>query len=120
MSDFETENLFGRVAAHEFAGREPELEKICMLAGRNPRTRSAVLLGAPRSGKSELLRQSFDRLFFQAGESAPFYYCLRSDCLTPLLLARDYFAHFLAQFTAFRRTDARLIETTGEPLSSIA
>src|SRR5436305_13989216 len=124
-------------ADYEFFYREAELERVLSLARRRLAMRSpridsdavadvsaiqtatrdalrmrrvanALLLGAPRVGKSELLRKAFDRLFGDGIEAVPIYYSLKSYCLDGALLARDFFAQFIAQFIAFRRHDARL------------
>ncbi|MGH9826331.1 MAG: hypothetical protein ACREDR_24145, partial [Blastocatellia bacterium] len=120
MNNPETEMLLGRTPASEFVGREAEVERVCRLTGGDARVRSAILLGAPRSGKTELLRKTFDRLFFRAGEVAPIYHCFRPDRLTPVTLAHDYLAQFLSQFIAFRRGDPKMIQNPSEPLDSIA
>jgi serine/threonine-protein kinase RsbW len=101
------------------------LARVCALARTAPEppahysVSSALLLGAPRAGKSEILRKSFDRLFNEDGEVLPFYYGLRRSCLYPEKFARDYFSHFVAQFVAFRRNDPKLIAAADEPLAVI-
>ncbi|HSQ19801.1 MAG TPA: hypothetical protein VLR92_05445, partial [Blastocatellia bacterium] len=80
----------------------------------------ALLLGRPRVGKTELLRQSFDRLFNEGGEAVPFFYIFRRSCLNSQKFAGDYFSQFLAQFIAFRRNDPRLIQAADEPLAVIS
>lgn len=80
---------------------------------------NALLLGAPRAGKTEILRKSFDRLFNAGGEALPFYYALRRSSLDPEKFARDYFSQCLAQFVAFRRNDPKLIAAADEPLAVI-
>jgi serine/threonine-protein kinase RsbW len=77
-------------------------------------------MGAPRVGKTELLRKCFDLLFNENQEVAPFYYSLKAYCLDVDRFARDYLSQFLAQFIAFRRNEPRLIAIADEPLASIA
>src|SRR5205085_9669563 len=88
-------------------------------APRARRATNALLLGAPRVGKSELLRKAFDRLFADGVEVAPIYYSLKSYSLDAERLAHDLFTQFLAQFIAFRRHEPRLIESADEPLAAI-
>ena len=148
MNHNDAKQVMSRLADDEFFDREAELERVLSLARRRLAMRSpridsdgdadasvmqtatpealrmrrvanALLLGAPRVGKSELLRKAFDRLFSEGIEAAPIYYSLKSYCLDGALLARDFFAQFIAQFIAFRRHDARLIESADEPLAAI-
>ncbi|MEN3334051.1 MAG: serine/threonine-protein kinase RsbW [Blastocatellia bacterium] len=148
MNQHDAKQVMSRLADDEFFDREAELERVLSLAGRRPamraprienagladaadmqtatpdalrirRVANALLLGAPRVGKSELLRKAFDRLFSDGIEAVPIYYSLKSYCLDGAPLARDFFAQFIAQFIAFRRHDARLIESADEPLAAI-
>ena len=146
MNHQDTQQVMCRLADDEFFDREAELERVLSLARRRPALPSpeverpahnaamqestreasrarhvtnALLLGAPRVGKSELLRKAFDHLFSDGIEVAPVYYSLKSYGLGAERLARDFFAQFLAQFIAFRRHDARLIEAADEPLAAI-
>jgi serine/threonine-protein kinase RsbW len=126
MTNANPMRILSRLPDEEFVDREVEVAKVCALAqtGRDghPRgsARNALLLGAPRVGKSEIMRKCFDRLFNKGSEVIPIYYSLRRSCLDPDRFARDYFAHFLAQFVAFKRNDPELISISDEPLSVIA
>ena len=84
------------------------------------RASNVLVLGAPRSGKTEILRKSFDLLFGEGSDVAPIYYAFRAYSLDAKSFARDYLSQFLAQFIAFRRNDPRLIATADEPLAAIA
>lgn len=125
MSNPDATRILSRLPDEQFVGREVEVAKVCALARTGPEARAcgsvfaALLLGAPRVGKTEILRQSFDRLFNKSGEAIPIYYALRRSCLDPDKLARDYLGQFLAQFVAFRRNDPGLISLADEPLSVI-
>ncbi|MEK6284732.1 MAG: ATP-binding protein [Acidobacteriota bacterium] len=118
--------IMSRLPDEEFVDREREVAKVCALARTCLETRAldsvnaALLFGAPRVGKTEILRKSFDRLFNEGGEVIPIYYALRRSCLNPDGFAQDYFAQFLSQFVAFRRNDPGLISLANEPLSVIA
>jgi serine/threonine-protein kinase RsbW len=125
MTDSNSRQILSHLSDEDFADREGELARVCALARTGPEARAhgsvsnALLLGAPRAGKTEILRKSFDRLFNEGGEALPFYYALRRSCLDPEEFARDYFSQFLAQFVAFRRNDPRLIPAADEPLAVI-
>ncbi|MEK6324720.1 MAG: ATP-binding protein [Acidobacteriota bacterium] len=126
MSNADAIRILSRLPDKEFVDREVEVGKVCALTQTGPGAQSrgsvitALLLGAPRVGKTEILRKSFDRLFNKSGEVIPIYYALRRSCLDPEKFARDYFAQFLAQFVAFRRNDPGLISVADEALSVIA
>ena len=134
----------GRLAGCEFFGRDAALDRLlrrfapqrdqatevrregdpsgsepALPASRSPRALHAVLLGGPRVGKSELLRQAFDCLFQESGAVLPVYYAIKPFGADVERFARDFFAQLLAQYIAFRRGDARLIESAGEPLAVI-
>ncbi len=136
--------VLSRLSNEEFFNREVETERLYALAlrckiaqsqnesspvqdldgGQNERcTRrhsNALLLGAPRIGKTEILRKTFDRLFYDNDDLAPIYFAFRSHNVTPERFAKDYFCQFLAQFLAFRRHNAKLIALADEPVATLA
>lgn len=133
--------VLSRIPESDFFDREAELARLHALACRREtfaaanrpaapdepgiikpprRHANALLLGAPRSGKSELLRKTFDCLFAEPTDCVPIYLGLRADGLEPRRFASDYLSQFLAQFIAFRRRDPRLMALADEPLASIA
>ena len=125
MTNADATRILSRIRDEEFIDREVEVARVCALAqtGRESQRglpSNALLLGAPRVGKSEIMRKSFDRLFNMGGEVIPIYYSLRRSCLDPDRFAGDYFAQFLAQFVAFKRNDLALISMADESLSVIA
>src|SRR5437762_4444863 len=126
MTDSNSRQILSHLSDEDFTDRESELARVSTLARTGPEARThgsvsnVLLLGAPRAGKTEILRKSFDRLFNEGGEALPFYYALRSSCLDPEVFAQDYFSQFLAQFVAFRRNDPRLIPAADEPLAVIS
>ena len=121
----------GRLGEGEFFDRELVLGQLRALATAGKRThagsseprlrraRNALVLGAPRVGKTAVLRQCFDQLFNLREDIAPFYYALKPYSLDPDGFARDYFSQFLAQFIAFRKDDPALIAAADEPLAAI-
>ncbi len=72
-------------------------------------TRAMVVVGRPQSGKSELLRLTFDKLFAEQGRTLPIYYNLRRDCCTPEKFAEDFLLTALRHFLAFVGNDAELV-----------
>jgi hypothetical protein len=75
-------------------------------------TGAALVLGGPQAGKSELLRLTFDRLFFERRRALPVYFSLRRDRLTPERFAKDFLTTLLRHYLAFAHNDAELIART--------
>ena len=142
MNNSGQRQVLGRLSDEEFFDRRVELDRIQSLAkgrggvslpdvesadadsnGERTRARrpaNALLLGAPRVGKTELLRRNFDLLFNERAEVVPIYYALKPYCLDGEKFARDFLAQLLSQFIAFRRSNARLIAAADEPLAVIS
>jgi serine/threonine-protein kinase RsbW len=118
MSDTTPTRVLSRLSRDEFVGRGPEVRRVCGLE-RGDSSSNALLLGAPRAGKTEILRQSFDYLFNERGRVIPYYFALRRSSVDLEKFARDYFSQCLAQFLAFRSNNSRLI-FGNEPLTLIA
>lgn len=138
MSSSDSRQVLSRLPENEFFDRKVELARLHSLATSRSRpqgvsgesrsenelqprlARNALVLGAPRVGKTELLRKCFDVLFNEHQDVAPFYYPLKGYYLDVDRFARDYLSQFLAQFIAFRRNEPRLIGAADEPLAAIA
>ncbi len=92
--------------AHDFLGRSGELDRLATLAMGNG---SAVVAGAPGVGVTELLKQTYDRLFFEPTEVIPFYFALNFSGETAEQTARRFLHQFLLQTVAFRRADGSIL-----------
>ena len=119
MSDSDPTQILSRLTDEESFVRQVELRKLCSVA-KSRAVRNALVLGGPRAGKTELLKKTYDLLFVESAEVAPIYYSFRSTPSGVERFARDYLAHFLAQFIAFRRNDPRLIVAADEPITAMA
>ena len=73
-----------------------------------------MLLAAPSAGSSELLRQTYDRLFLDGGDVIPFYFEIKTGDGTPSKMALRFVREFLLQTVAFRRRDTRIIDSSPE------
>lgn len=118
MSNPDPRQVLSRLSDNEFFDRKAELDRLCSLASAGSRT--ALLLGDARVGKTELLRKCFDRLFDIGASSAPVYYSFKSYLLDAEKFSRDFLSQFLSQHIALSRGDARLIAAADEPLAVIA
>ena len=86
-------------------------------------TRAMLVIGRPQSGKSELLKLTYDRLFFDQGRSLPIYFNLRRDRLAPEKFAKDFLLTLLRQYLAFVNQDDELVsrhELTERDLLNLA
>lgn len=85
--------------------------------------RAVLVIGRPQSGKSELLRLTYDRLFREQGRTLPIYFSLRRDRLSPGKFAKDFLLTLLRQYLAFVNHDPELVpryELTERDLLNLA
>lgn len=85
--------------------------------------RATLVIGNPRTGKTELLKLAFDRLFNEHGKALPLYYSLRRDRLAPEKFCQDLLVSFLRQYLAFKNQNADLVqryELTEKDLPNLA
>jgi serine/threonine-protein kinase RsbW len=97
--------ILGRVAADLFVGRAAEAEEIERLAPHHSGPRGLLLLSAPGAGATELLRQTYDRLFRRHRTASPVYFQWSRDDRTAAAAARRFLHAFLSQLVAHRRDD---------------
>lgn len=71
--------------------------------------RAVLVIGRPQSGKTELLRLTYDRLFNEQGRTLPIYFSLRRDRLSPDKFAKDFLLTLLRQYLAFVNHDVALV-----------
>ncbi|MDQ3134181.1 MAG: ATP-binding protein [Acidobacteriota bacterium] len=103
--------VLGRIPPNDFVGRSVELQEIVSLAPDSARRRGLLVLSAPASGVTELLRQAYDKLFAQRGEATPIYFSWSHSVDTVLNSARQFLHAFLSQFIAHRRGEPRLVNS---------
>ena len=107
--------IIAHAAPESFVGRAEQLREITSLASAKAGRQGVILLAAPRSGASELLRQAFDELFRQRGGATPVYFAFsRTDAATTAA-ARRFLHTFLTQTIAHRRDDAALVAASPTP-----
>lgn len=97
-------------------------EKILRHARDENSPRGFLLLSAPASGASELLKQIYDRLFYEHSEIIPFYFAFKKTDKTALRSAVRFLQSFLQQTVAFRRQNPDILYSSPEAdeLSQIA
>jgi serine/threonine-protein kinase RsbW len=116
------EKILGTVSASDFIGRTHEIEALLRHAAGEDRSSALLLLSAPALGVSEILRQTYDRLFLSQGDTIPIYFSLKRSDKTAKETAVRFLQTFLQQVVAFRRKDAQILDFGGdvEELSQLA
>lgn len=109
MADVRNRQILGRVPADGFIGRGAELERLVSHARSSDGNNALALLAEPFSGSGELLRQVYDRLFNEGGETIPFFFDLRNFRGDPASAAAAFVRCFAAQLSAFGRRDPSLL-----------
>ena len=101
--------ILGRVKREEFIGRADELRRVVEHgAAHNGKGTGLLILLAPLSGVSELLRQAYDELFLQQGDVVPIYFALPQTETTAVSAAIEFLNAFLLQYIACRRNEPGL------------
>jgi serine/threonine-protein kinase RsbW len=104
--------ILARTPPENFVGRGEQLREITSLAAPKAGQQSLLVLAAPQSGVSELLRQSFDELFRQRGGASPVYFAFSRSDAAATAAARRFLHTFLTQTIAHRRDDPALVTAT--------
>ncbi len=105
------QSVLGRIAPEDFIGREETLNALVSLATRGQTTRGILLLAAPSSGASELLRQIYDRLFhsFESGVAPVYFDWSAAADGNSEMAARRFLYTFLLQATAYLQRKPALV-----------
>ena len=99
----------------DFFGRKEELADLYRrsLEVEKGITQSAFLSGSRGVGKTELLKQLFNELFWTQDKVAPFYYSINSAILSVSDFSRDYLMRYICQRLAFENKESSLIYLEG-------
>ncbi len=109
--------VLSRVAGGAFFDRKAQFDKLWR-AATGPLPRTMLLLGPPQSGRTELLRMTFDLLFNQAHQALPLYFQMRDEQAPPQL-AHDFLLALLRQYLAFVNRRPDLINAADLSLSDL-
>jgi len=102
--------IFQTVPADEFTDREEIIGRLLQMAARTPRdiTFSTAMVGRRRLGKTAVLEQVYNRLFWEQDEVVPIYFVFESRPTDSNRFADSYFRNFVGQYVAFRTKDSSL------------
>lgn len=113
--------LFSLLKQADFLDRSGDLQALLshVTAAAGGHAGSLVVTGRPGIGKTELLKQLFNRLFWKQQQMAPFFYSVNTALLSAQSFSRDYLAGFLSQALAFRRKEQALLASGGATLDAL-
>lgn len=112
MSHLQREKILSNLASEDFIGRSLELDALLRHAKGESKTNALLISSAPGLGVSELLRQTYDRLFDGQDELIPFYFALKKSDKTARQSATRFLQSFLGQVVAFRRRDSKILDAS--------
>lgn len=104
--------ILATVAAKDFIGRERQTETLLRHANGEGKSRGLLVLSAPATGASELLKQTYDRIFSGQSDLIPFYFAVKDSDKTAKNCAVRFLHTFITQITAFRQKDAKIIDVS--------
>lgn len=102
--------ILSTLESEDFIGRKSELDVLINRATGGNKIPGLLLLSAPALGVSELLKQTYDRLFLEQNEVIPFYFAFKKSDKTAKRAALRFLQTFLLQAVAFRRQNAGILE----------
>jgi len=104
-----------------FFGRESELERLHEVASKaqGGDASSVFLSGRLGVGKTEILRQLFNRLFWAREGVIPFFYTINKAFVSIEDFSRDYLSKFILQALAFLKREPSLVNATFYPLNDL-
>src|SRR5215203_1778164 len=100
----------GRPAA-DFVGRDKEIDRLASHSVSGGGSEGILVLATPGAGASELLRQTYDRLFHEQREITPFYFPIRRNINSSREMAEDFLLEFIRQLVAFHRRDPAIVRS---------
>ncbi len=109
-------------AEKDFFGRKEDLSNLYLRALESEKgsAQSIFLSGNKGVGKTELLKQLFNYLFWKQDKVAPFYYAVNSALLSVPEFSRDYLKRYLCQRLAFEKKESSFIHVEGVSIDGLA
>jgi len=102
--------ILSSVTPENFVCRIAETDALRRHAAGANTSPGLLVLSAPAVGASELLKQTYDRLFFEQSETIPVYFAISDSDKTAKDCAIRFLHTFITQAVAFRRQDAQIID----------
>ncbi len=105
-----SEKILATVPANDFIGRSIEVGDILRHAESRIEKRALLILSAPTAGTSEILKQTYDRLFYAQTELIPVYFAVKQTDQTAKNCAARFLRNFLVQVVAFRQRNPQILK----------
>ncbi|MBI4685735.1 MAG: ATP-binding protein [Nitrospirae bacterium] len=111
----------GTLPEKDFFGRKEELLFLYNKALELQKSiaENIFLSGRRGIGKTELLKQLFNHLFWAQETTAPFYYFVNNALLSVSDFSRDYLTQYLCQRLAFEKKESSLLNIEGLSIKGI-
>lgn len=106
---------FSALLEKDFIGRNHELESLYNIHSEVKRgiATSIFLSGQRGIGKTELLKQLFQLLYWKQHEAVPFFYTVNPAFASVYDFSMDYLNKFIRQWLSFQKKDVSLIHANG-------
>ncbi len=101
---------FKEFTTKNFLGRNNELEGLQGIAAEaaNGDASSILLYGKRGTGKTELLKHLYNRLYNQPNDAVPFFYTIKTPFASLEDFSRDYLSNFILQSLSFLHKDSSM------------
>ena len=95
----------------EFFSRDIEIQELfhCGLDVRRAMTPNQFLSGPRKSGKTEILKRVYNRLFLEQSQVIPFFHSVPQSLPSAEVFCREYFLDSILQLLAFLKQDPQLV-----------
>ena len=104
------ERILATVESADFTGRNAELDVLRKHAAGESVAPALIVLSAPAHGASELLKQTYDRMFHERAAVIPIYFAVSARDKTALRCSQRFTSVFLTQTAAFRRGERKILD----------
>jgi serine/threonine-protein kinase RsbW len=112
MAESKHARILARRKAEDFVGREVHTERLFSHARSS--TSGLILSAVPGAGATELLRQTYDRLFYEHHDTIPFYFEIRPSIGAAREIAESFLKEFIRQLVAFRRRESAVVRSVAD------
>ena len=104
-------NALNSLPEEEFFSREADIERLfhAGLDAARLLTPSLFLSGMRKSGRTEILKRVYNRLFWEQESVVPFFHSIPKALHSAEILCREYFLRCVLQFLAFQKKDPVLV-----------
>ncbi len=114
MKIVEEKQILSTIDPADLIGRNEELNSLLQHSKGAANYNALLCFAAPGVGLSELLKRTYDKLFFEQNEIIPIYFEFKKSDKTVKNSAVRFLQTFLKQTIAFRRNDTKILDASPE------